>query len=109
MLKHKVVGSKLEYLLLFYFARTLVYLSYYVPDITWLSSFCVWGHVENFCISKTVFSVGGHTEFFEPLNATLNAKLNDMLHEHDNVECLSIRGAYLNDVLMFNNCETIEQ
>ncbi len=64
-------------------------------------------------ISKTVFSVGGHTEFFEPLNArlnaTLNAKLNDMLHEHYNVECLSIRGAYLNDVLMFNNCETIEQ
>ncbi len=33
----------------FHFARTLVYLSYYLPDITWLSSFCVWGRVENVC------------------------------------------------------------
>ncbi len=61
--------------------------------------------MENFCHKQDVFGVGRHTEFFEPLNATLNA----MLHDHYNVECQSIRGAYLNDVLMFNNCETIEQ
>ncbi len=71
-------GFKTRIFCTFYFAQTLVYLSKYVPDITWLSSFSVRGHVENFCPKQDGLQCRRTRKIFWTIKRKLNAMLHDI-------------------------------